>query len=146
MQGSFTLTVTKLFLTGEKKELWNNRSPFHLQILLMRTLKRAFRTAAPAFIWRGGRGQTIEGDFSKIQAATLKFNAESRRAVMSQNLKRNMNLTMSSLKLQLKLFKVWIKFFTVVSIRNHALNCRKVWLHSIFERFYFQNSTHHIHH
>lgn len=134
-----------LFKRG-KKELWNNRSPFHLQILLMRNLQRAFRTAAvPAFIWRGGRGQTIEGDFSKIQAAMLEFNAESRRAIMSENSERNMSLTMSSLNFQLKHFKVWIKYFTVASIRNHALNCCSVWLHTIFKRFYFQNSTHHMH-
>lgn len=141
MQWSFTLTVTKLFFKRGKKELWNNRSPFHLQILLMRNLKRAFRAAVPAFIWRGGRGQTIEGEFSKIQAAKLEFNAESRRAIMSENSKRNMSLTMSSLNFQCKLFKVWIKYFTVASIRN----CCNVWLHSIFKWFYFQNSTHHIH-
>lgn len=42
----------------------------------MRNLKRKLITAVSIFIQRGGRGQTIEGDFSKISSSNTELNVE----------------------------------------------------------------------
>lgn len=44
--------------------------------LFMRNLKRKLITVVSIFIWRRGRGQTIESDLARFQAVMLELNVE----------------------------------------------------------------------